>query len=934
VGWGIVVEAIAWSFGNFTLLADRRLLIAEGLPVRLGGRALDILIELVEYAGQFVSRDELITRIWGGRVVEEINLRVQVAALRRALGDDGRGDPQFILNVPSKGYCFVAPVTKASEERATPPPARAAAGLPMSQATLVGRESAVAELGEELRSCRAVTIVGPGGVGKSAVAIKVAAAAMSRHSQGVRHVELGGLADPAIASARIAEALGSSSAAAQSLEWRLAGSPHEHDVLLLLDGCEGVIDLVAMLAEDMLSKAPRAQLLATSREPLRIQGEQVHRLVPLAVPPPDAPSSLESALSFSSVQLFWDRACAASGNFQPSADDVSLMVKICRRLDGVPLAIELAAHRVEHLGMAGILEQLDDGFDMLADERRVDVPNQRSLRANFNWSFDSLRPDEQRVLCTLSTFAGGFSLASGVHLVSNDDADTGNSARELIGQLATKSLVSVEPGPSGVQYRLLGATREYARTRLLAQGDHPCIARRHAELTVGLLAAADADQLDKSTQAWLSQYAPCLDDVRSALDWLATRRNESGLQMRLLAGSVQLWFQLSAVTEYCERAKDAQVTLPGLAGDPDLLRVKAAHGHARLHVFGADAVSLAAFEQAIAMAESLGCRRDHLTALWGLWLHRCLTSRYADALGLADKYEALAAPGAAGTSIAIDRMFLVSLLHVGRLVEARVRGERALASILLMPSTCAGARPQLEHEAIARTNLARVLWIQGLPDGALAMARDAVDVARKSLHDLSICACLQGLCVVALWAGRRDEAKKAALALSELAVRHGLGFWSAWGRSHLDAIEFLEEGSIRPDWREPICGARQLELMATFSSDLLDPEIVLRADEGLSPWCEPEVVRARGCHLARMETEQGRQQALDLFERALQLARVQGALSWELRAATSIAALSNRPGDASMATELLTATLGRFTEGFATPDLRAAAEQLEKLRST
>ncbi len=926
------MEAIAWSFGSFTLLADRRLLMAEGHPVRLGGRALDILIELVEYAGQFVSRDELITRIWGGRVVEEINLRVQVAALRRALGDDGRGDPQFILNLPTKGYCFVAPVTKASEAQPAPPPARKAAGLPMSLATLVGRESAVAELDEELRSCRVVTIVGPGGVGKSAVAIKVAAAAMSRHSQDVRHVDLGALADPAIASARIAEALGSSSAAAQSVEW-LAGSPHDRDLLLLLDGCEGVIDLVAMLAEDMLSKAPRARLFATSREPLRIQGEQVHRLGPLAVPPPDAPSSLESALSFSAVQLFWDRASAASGNFQPSSDDVGLMLEICRRLDGVPLAIELAAHRVEHLGMAGILEQLDDGFDMLADERRVDVPNQCSLRANFNWSFDSLRPDEQRMLCTLSTFAGGFSLASGVHLASNDDADTGHSARELIGQLATKSLVSVEPGPSGVQYRLLGATREYARTRLLAQGDHPCIARRHAELTVGLLAAADADQLDKSSQAWLSRYAPCLDEVRSALDWLATCRNQSGLQLRLLAGSVQLWFQLSAVAEYCERAKDAQVSPSGQPGDPDLLRVTAALGHARLHVFGPDTVSLAAFEQAIAMAESLHCHRDHLMALWGLWLHRCLTSRYADALGLADKYEALAGPGAAGTSIAIDRMLLVSLLHVGRLVDARARGERALASILLMPSTSSGERPQLEHEAIARTNLARVLWIQGLPDRALAMARDAVDVARKSLHDLTSCACLHGLCVVALWAGRRDEAKRAALALSELALRHALGFWSAWGRFHLDTLEFLEEGSMRPDWREPICGARQLELMATFSSDLLDPEIVLRADAGLSPWCEPEVLRARGYHLTRMETEQGRQQALALFGRALQLARAQGALSWELRAATSIAALSNRPEEASMAVELLAATLGQFTEGFATPDLRAAAEQLEKLRS-
>jgi hypothetical protein len=262
-----------------------------------------------------------------------------------------------------------------------------------------------------------------------------------------------------------------------------------------------------------------------------------------------------------------------------------------------------------------------------------------------------------------------------------------------------------------------------------------------------------------------------------------------------------------------------------------------------------------------------------------------------------------------------------------------VRGERALASIFLMPVTGAGARPQLEQEAIARSHLARVLWLQGLPDSALAMAREAVDVARQSMHDITICFCLHGLCVIASWTDQRNEATDAAHALSDLATKHRLGLWAAWGRFHRNALAFANGRRMPPDWREPMCGVPQLELMATFSTDLLEPEIVLRAEEGNARWCEPEVLRARGCHAARLETEQGKDQALALFGRALLLARAQGALAWELRVVTSLAAISDQPEETWMAIDLLTKTLDRFTEGSVTPDVRNARDLLARLRS-
>ena len=943
------METIAWSFGKFTLLADRRLLMAEGLPVRLGGRALDVLIALVEYAGQFVSRDELISRIWGARVVEEINLRVQVATLRRLLGDDERGDPQFILNVPTRGYCFVAPVTRIGKARNVSPGHHGPAALPTPLATLVGRDSMVWKLVDELRTCRVVTIVGAGGVGKSAVATKVAGLVANRHSDGVIHVDLSGLADVHVASDRIAAALGSSSDIPRVAEW-IASSLRDRQVLLFLDGCEGVVDLVALLAEEIQGRAPGTYLLTTSREPLRIPGEQVHRLGALDVPPPDPRMAPEVALSFSSVQLLLERMCTGSREFDPSANDVGLMSELCRRLDGVPLAIELAAHCMVHLGLSGILEQLDDGFDMLVDERRVDVPHHQSLRASFDWSFANLMPREKHILCRRSVFAQAFSLADGAHIASIEGADDDDTVRELIGQLATKSLVAVESGQGGVQYRLLGATRTYARARLLTQGDDSCARLRHAHWVISLLDSTGEIQV---APADVARVALALDEVRAALDWLSRREDGQALQIRILAASVQRWFRVAAVGDFCDRAGKALRGASGTVGDADHVHVMTGLGHARLHAFGLDADSSAALEQALSMAERLDQPDVLLIALWGLWLARCQGGCHAEALELAERHDALGASASSATVIAIvaekhetllvspgarsgitsDVMLLVSLTNAGRHPEARVRGERALAGTFLMPMKGARSGSQLENEAVAKTSLARLLWLQGLPEKSIQMAKEAVDIAREAMDGLTACLCLHGLWLVALWAGDPETAGAASLSLADLASRHSLGYWEAWARFDQAAIAFVDGGLMRPDWRDPICGVLQLELMATLSTELPEPEVLLRSDAGQAPWCEPEILRVRGYQVALLETEQGRHKALGLFERSRQLARTQGALSWELRAVTSIATISNQPGEASMAIELLTSTLARFSEGFATRDLRRASDLLVKLRS-
>jgi len=926
------VDSLIWRFGRFTLIGNRRLLLSDDLPVRLGGRALDILIALVESAGEFISRDDLIARTWGARIVEEINLRVHIAALRRILGDDDQGEPRYILNSPAKGYCFVAPVMRSGQRPLVAPVVRISPAPRQAPATVIGRDSFVADLADELQGSRLATIVGPGGIGKSAVATNVVTALAPRFPHGVCYVDLGGIADSETALVHLADALRYAPRECAAVEG-LANSLCDRQVLLVLDGCEGVVDLLAMLVEEVLATTANVVVLATSREPLRVRGERVHRLTSLSIPPIGFASSIETTSDFSAIRLLLERARAASSNFELVESDVPHLTEICRRLDGIPLAIELAACRIEHLGVRGLLKEIDDGFDILEDIRPVHVPRHRSLRASFGWSFAGLTTEEQTALVNLSVFEAAFSLAYGVQLISITDADEG--AAEIIGGLVAKSLVTVGVGKVGVCYRLLGVTRQYARELLNRRSDDSSVYRRHATLMVSTFKAATDERARLSMRTWSERYASCVHDVRSAVAWVSRQSNEEALLLSLLAATVPLWFQLSAINEFCEWAGTGlgKIADASDVDETDRIRVWSALGHARLQMWGPHEEALAAFNRALELAEKLGEPVHQLIALWGLWLDHGLQGRYSDALAKAEQYENVVIALNVSGDIATDRMRLVSLYGVGRHAEARVHGERALASILLAAQPDTGGGPQLDHEATTRVNLARVLWIQGLPDRALMMAKEGVCVARNSSNDLTSCFCLQGLCLIALWMGESEVSRSAASELSQMASIHRLPYWMAWGRFYLIASGLVNGSQVRADWREPLCGTRQLEIMATLSTNPAEPEILAQPYNGYMRWCEPEILRARGCQARQLGTAQSRAQALTLFECALHLAQEQGALSWELRIATSIAEQRNQGQQCASAATLLGATLAKFTEGFQTPDFRRADYLLSQLRS-
>jgi DNA-binding winged helix-turn-helix (wHTH) protein len=343
------------SFGPFRLFPTERQLKKGDEPLQLRSRALDTLIALVERAGEVVTQRELISRVWPDVTVEEANLRVQIASLRKALGDEREG-ARYIVTVPGRGYCFVAPVTLSTPQLS--PPRKSAVSdqlqmLPPRLTRIIGRDDTIRALSAQLMMCRFVSIVGPGGIGKTTVAISVAHTLLNGFNGAVFFVDLAALTDVRLVPTTVARALGLMVQTKDPLR-SLPAFIGDKKILLVLDSCEHVIDSAAMVAERVVSEAPQAHVLTTSREALRVEGEQVHLLYALDCPPEDGGLTAAGALAYPAVQLFTERAAASGYDEMLSDFNAPIVAAICRRLDGIALAIELAASRAGALGVRGV----------------------------------------------------------------------------------------------------------------------------------------------------------------------------------------------------------------------------------------------------------------------------------------------------------------------------------------------------------------------------------------------------------------------------------------------------------------------------------------------------------------------------------------------------------------------------------------------------
>ncbi|MGB5132814.1 MAG: winged helix-turn-helix domain-containing protein [Steroidobacteraceae bacterium] len=543
--------------GNLELFPSERMLRAAGKPVELGARAFDMLLVLVEHHGRLVTKATLLERVWPRLVVDENNLPAQIASLRRVLGAGA------IHTVPGFGYRLElevsvpgsgadAPASPAVQDGHEPPRLSVSRrGWPERLGPLVGRDDDMRALQEALDRSWLVTIVGTAGVGKTRLAREILARRSEGTSPAVAWVSLEPLDDAQHVPSAIALALGLSLPDGVDGFVALHKALEKVPLLLILDGAEHLGDaLVAPLAT-LILQTEGVRALVTSQAPLGIAGEIVYRLSVLPVPEAGTPDS--QAAGYPAVAMFAHRAAAADRRFELNAGNTPLVAEICRRLDGIPLALELAAARVPSLGLSALLERLDDRFRLLKAGGQTHDPRHGALHAAFDWSYGLLTAPEQQVFDRLGTFAGSFSLKAAARCVADETIDT-TEAIDLIGRLVDRSLVtamSVDPP----RYTLLETARYYALSKLTAKGELEAARARMAAAMLDLLDHAYQEYWSLDEAIWLHRYEPELDNVRAAIDW--TTGNDYDLGVALYGSTWPLFVETDLYAE--GRARYAQV---------------------------------------------------------------------------------------------------------------------------------------------------------------------------------------------------------------------------------------------------------------------------------------------------------------------------------------------------------------------------------------
>jgi len=935
-------------FGEFEFVPGLRQLQRGGAVVNLSSRAMDILAALTERPGEVISKRELLERVWPDTQVVEGALRVHMVTLRRALGD-GEGGFRFITTVPGRGYCFVGKVQSpagAAEGGASQSPG-AFGSLPARPTRVVGREAVIEDVLRLLERERFVTIVGPGGIGKTTVALTAAHKWMATQGDAALFVDLGGIAsdsEEAVPDA-LCVMLGGAAPGMSSRETvldRLRG----RRALIVFDTCEGVIDAAAGLAEALVATGPGVRVLATSRESLRAEGEQIHRIKPLLAPPAGLDLTAQEAVTYSAVQLFVGRVAAIHAGFELSDQQAAIVGAICRDLNGNPLAIELAAGRVEAFGIQQVADQLSTEFALTWPGRRTAVPRQQTLRATLNWSHELLEPVERVVFRRLSVLVGAFPLEAAI-AVCIDDAELARAdVADALSSLVDKSLLRTVIDVSN-RFRMVDVTRSYALAKLAEGGDERATRLRQAEYYLTLLKCAEAEAPTRPTTEWLGDYAIEIDNVRATLDWAFSPAGDGSLGVALTTAAAPLWLRLSLLEECrrrVRRALEALATLP--APDPrEEMRL-----HTALGVSSPEPPEAAdAFTKVLDIAETLDDLEFQLLALRGLYHHGAWTNQFSAALSFAQKFLDLAT----SRSNLGDRIFGERLLGTAKLLVGDLAGARRHLEEVLVRSSA----PDLETAAVrfddvirfqydgrvaARVFLTDVLWRQGFPDQAVRMAQENLAEAQAIGHAGSQCLALSlGSCSSALWVGDLGAAADYTRLLVDLSTEHGLSVWAPYGAKYRRVIA-LKGGNVDGIAKTDALDGPLRSLTAW--AELADAFVKSgRSAEGLAVLdgfadqsyelgsFTPEFMRLRGELLLLQTTAAAAKPSEDLFRQALDLAHQYGALSWELRAATSLARLLGDQGRQSEAIDCLRPIYERFTEGFDTVDLITAKGLLVEL---
>lgn len=895
-------------FGPFCLSPGARLLTRHGEPVEIGGRSFDLLVVLTEQPGRVLSKRELLKRVWSDVVVEDGSLRFHMAGLRKLLGD-GIDGVRYIATQVGVGYAFVAPIERqgGTAPRRPEDSAKAAGtNLPARLPHLIGRERDVEFLVDRVADTSLFSIVGAAGVGKTSLAVEIGHRLAPMFEDQVAFVDFSMIENMAVVPSMIAGAMGIAVQGEDPLAVIL-GHIRDRPFLLILDNCEHVIEAVAGIVERIVEEAPRARVLATSREPLRVRAEHVLRLDALGYPEDLSGLTRDQLLAYPAVQLFRERATAADSALVMDEEAVRLVAEMCQRLDGMALPIELVAVRAATHGITITARQLGERFSLGWAGRRTAQPRQQTLQATLDWSYDLLSDVERVVLERLSIFVGPFSIDAALEVV----ADAGIGSDEIavaLDELTSKSLIAPDRSRRTGTYRLLEMTRAYAREKLVTRGDaaQAAVARRHAAFFLTELEMAEQDE---GVLQDARPLRPQLGNIRSALAWCFGPDGDRRMAVRLAAASAPVFLNLSHLIEcriWCTRA------LGEIVDDQRCtaleLELQAALGITLMFTRGNSEAAGNALARALEIATSLDDKWNQLRLLGRLHIFHERVGEYAVAMCHAERAvavaEAIGAPEAIGIACSLSGISH----HLG---GDQKRARHALELSLQMSQPSARGRTihyGFDHRNRSGIALARTLWLSGDAEQAGRIARQFVREAARLDHPLTHCIALIWSLSVFLWMEDFAAAEIDLAVFTECAEVNALGPYiaaAAGFRGELDiqrgrtgdALGAVEESlsRLRAARYEllttpfSIALARGLAAESRTSEALTLVDITLaRCEANGERFAVPELLRLK----ARIVRSAGAEEniSIALLEEALALSREQGASAWELRAAADLAA--------------------------------------------
>lgn len=852
---------------------------------------MDILTCLSSNAGRLLTNAEIIRHAWPDTFVDDTNLRVHISAIRRALGDTKR-EFVYVTNVPGRGYTFIAEVTRKTNSAPEARPANAIRVVPMERranAKLFGRASVIERLSEQLPDTRLLTIVGPGGIGKSTVARAV----LGRSSAEVIWVDLAELSSGELISTEVASKL-EIPPRGDNVNGEIAEALEGRDIVIVLDSCEHVVDEAALFVEAILSKTSSPRFLATSREPLRSIGEWVHRLTPLDMP--EKRVTVSEAMELPAVQLFVERAAACRGGYNLSDDDVSHVVELCQQVDGIALAIELAAARMDTMSAKTLATSLKDSFRVLSRGRRTALLRHQTLRATLDWSYFVLTPEEQKAIQQLSIFRGWFTVDAASAVLDHPD--------DVIEDLVSKSLVVAEPLSDTTRYRLLDTTRFYAVEKLRESGQYLSVISCLAQYLSELFEMSEQDLYSASTEDWSEDFAQHVASLRLALDWAFEPGGDKLLGVRLTVAALPLLFRLSLLDECFDWVTKA---IAYLDAHPDLdeqrrMKLYTALGWPQMRSTEVPEKGVDAWTAVLRIAQRLGDIDYQLRAIWALWVDAINRAEPQLGLQFAQRFATVAAGSTDPVDNVVAKRIMGATLHwLGCHAQSRELLEQMIIEYDALP-TGHTTRFQFDQRLTARIILARDLWVLGDGDLALAEVQSSVERAISIGHELSLTNVLaEAACPLALLEGRLDLAREYIALLKDHTKSLSLDVWNSYARCFEAEIKLAEGKAadclveLRQNmWVLDHAGFNlfrtyfqsvEAQALAALrkvaeANEVIDSALAHCESSG-ERWCKPELLHLKGLLLSEAWGPNDAVAAAEWFEAAEAEAESQSAVGWK-----------------------------------------------------